>query len=71
MSDTAKCSCCGFTRLKSELDDNGQDPCCPSSKRAPRTDRGERRTRLSVPKNQDGGGAGETSPSSEKQGKLF
>jgi hypothetical protein len=65
----AKCACCGFTCLKSELDDYGNGSCCPSSKRVPRG-RGERRTRLSDSKNQDEGGKEETPPLSA-QFKLF
>ena len=71
MTAVKKCLLCGFMQLERDIDPvTGQGICCPSSKRVPRTDRGERRTRLSVSKNQDGGG-GEMPLSSEKQGKLF
>ena len=70
MTAVKKCLSCGFMRLASEIDpDTGQGSCCPSSKRVPRSDRGERRTRLSVSKNLGGGGR-EKPPSSE-QFKLF
>lgn len=70
MTAVKKCLSCGFMCLASDIDsDTGQGSCCPSSKRVPRG-RGERRSRLSVSKNQDEGGR-EKPLSSEKQFKLF
>ena len=42
--DVVRCGCCGFQVLASELDENGNGPCCPSSTRKPRSDKGTSRS---------------------------
>lgn len=77
-SQTSKCSVCGFTVLTRELDELGNGPCCPSSTRKTRSDKGTHKeeanalsTELVNPATQSKGGAGSLSAPVNPQSTLI
>jgi hypothetical protein len=42
--DVVRCACCGLMVLRRELDEFLNGPCCPSSTRKPRSDKGTHKT---------------------------
>ena len=72
--DVVRCACCGFQVLRRELDEYGNGPCCPSSTRKPRSDKGKTREEVKITENEtseQGLKAGESGSGSPNQMKLF